>query len=221
MTSVSPSQRPTESPCQRRTRSGRCARPSVGTTRCDIRSNSMHDVSVGLHDVVRLRHVHRSRHAGDKTVRRRIVVAALGTLAAFMLGFRPRLRRQLAIRRIDDDASAGRASGRCARAAPGPSWRRRHPKRRSPEIRLAVRPPANRPALLTAGFGRSACCGLNAVSEPAAIGDGGRPGLGIPRDRLARECAVGLLDFRLALILENPVHLLVPVKRHADLPRPA
>ena len=42
----------------------------------------------------------------------------------------------------------------------------------------------------------------------------------IPRSWIALEGAVGFLGFRLALILEDPVHVLLPIQRHADLPGP-
>ena len=35
---------------------------------------------------------------------------------------------------------------------------------------------------------------------------------------IALESAVGFLGLGLALILENPIHVLLPVERHADLP---
>src|SRR5437764_5182325 len=44
--------------------------------------------------------------------------------------------------------------------------------------------------------------------------------LGIPRARMAFEVADRFFSFGLALVFENSGHPFLPIKRHADLPRP-
>ena len=111
-TSVSPSQRPTESPCHNRMASGRCGTPVERNLPPRHALEEQHHVARRLQDVERRRRIDRARHAGHEAVRRGVVVAALGRLARFVLGPCPGLRRQHAVGRIDDEAAAaGREVG--------------------------------------------------------------------------------------------------------------
>ncbi len=64
------------------------------------------EIAGRLENVQRRGHIHRPGHTGDEAVRRWVVVAALGKLTALHLGLRPRLHRQIPVRRIDDERRA-------------------------------------------------------------------------------------------------------------------
>ena len=64
------------------------------------------EVTGRLENLQGRRYVHRPRDTSDEAVRRPIVIPALGELPALHLRLRPRLHRQRAIRRMDDDAPA-------------------------------------------------------------------------------------------------------------------
>src|SRR6185436_20326177 len=82
------------------------------------------------------------------------------------------------------------------------------------EVRLPIRSPANGRGVR----GRLRPHGLLRIEGGQRAGGdrgGGGPRLWIPGGRLADERATGFLGFGLALVLQNPVHRLVLMERHA------